>query len=100
MKELAALGRVSAREKLAAKRRAKQQARQALKQKEKATERSLCHYIWFIEQLYDHYSVEPPNKRPRLSVSEDDEMTTEEFSVDDNITEEVLLWLLWDHVIL
>ena len=40
VKELAALGRVSAREKLAAKRRAKQQARQALKQKEKAAERS------------------------------------------------------------
>ena len=43
MKELAALGRVSAREKLAAKRRAKQ-ARQALKQKEKATERSTSLY--------------------------------------------------------
>ena len=42
MKELVALGRVSAREKLAAKRRAKQQARQTLKQKEKATERSTC----------------------------------------------------------
>ena len=40
VKELAALGRVCAREKLAAKRRAKQQARQALKQKEKAAERS------------------------------------------------------------
>ena len=43
---------------------------------------------------YGYCSVEPPSKRPRLSVSEateDDEMTTEEFTVDDNITEEVLL---------
>ena len=39
MRELAALGKGSAREKLAAKRRAKQQARQALKQQEKAAER-------------------------------------------------------------
>lgn len=45
MKELAALGRVSAREKLAAKRRAKQQSRQALKQKEKATEKSVSLYL-------------------------------------------------------
>ena len=51
MKELAALGKTSAREKLAAKRRAKQQARQALKQKEKATERSsLLYHIHLPEQ--------------------------------------------------
>ena len=38
--------------------------------------------------------MEPPSKRSRLSVSEateDDEMTTEEFNVDDNITEEVFV---------
>ena len=38
MKELAALSRVSAREKIAAKRRAKQQAKLSAKQKEKNTE--------------------------------------------------------------